>query len=575
MNAVPASAMVMPSPAQAMPAGRHGDFAGRWRATTAAAAATDESPRVHLAGELHGLDSLRRALALPPDRAVGTLLIAAWQRWGSGMLRHLNGVFALAVESADRLVLYRDASSLASLYFAPCADGSLAFATRLQDVAAQPGVSDALSPDALHEYLRMGDVASPRTLFRDIFSVEPGCAVDGQGQAVELAASAWSVPAAATIDEAAAELEQRLLAALELRLHDAAAPGAFLSGGVDSALLAALSRAGGRPLRTWTVGFAGLPVDESESAARIARHLGLQHSVFRFDAIAWRDAVERLAKAADQPTADPATAATILSFETCRQHHDVMIDGTGADEAAGLWPPRHVRVAVAGASRIPTAVRRRLARRVAGWPAVARFSPVLDFDHPATLSIRWNGWREPEIEALCGQRPDWSGTRFFRTFDRFARSAHFERESALLEAMPCERLNQALRASPTCVRFPFTDPEVDRFLRALPAAWRHRSGEPKRILRAVLARHLPRALWDRPKHGFDFPLHAYLMADGGAWARRALDPLRWLRRGWRGGATLATLQRDWVAGDERLAFRVYQMVLLDRWLEHHRHSFGS
>lgn len=554
---------------------RRPGFAGRWRpgGSPREDGPGTPVPRIHLAGEVHGLDALRRQLGLRSDASDVATLASAWQRWGPAAVQRLNGVFALAVEGNAGLALYRDPSSLSSLYFCRCADGSTAFATRVQDVVSQPGVCDRLSDDALHEFLRMGDVAAPRTLYRDILAVEPGRVVDADGNGVELPAALESTDGGQSFEEAVGELERRLLASVALRLDGSRRPGAFLSGGIDSSLLAVQARVAGWSPITWTVGFAGMPVDEGAAAAAVARHLGLAHHVLSFDATAWRAGVQRFAAAADQPTADPASVATMLSFDACREQHDVVLDGTGADESVGHWPPRHIRVAVAIASRIPRHLRRWLGQAVAGLPALARYAPILAFDHAAELSIRWNGFREHEIESLCGKRPDLSGTRFYRAFDRFPRHAHFERESALLDAMPCERLNQALQASPLDLRFPFTDPAVDGYLRGLPVALRASPHQPKRILRAVLARHLPEGLWNRPKNGFDFPLHRFLTADGGAWAERALDPTRWARRGWRGAEVLTGLARDWKAGNERQAFRVYQLVMLDHWLEHHRHSF--
>ena len=171
-------------------------------------------------------------------------------------------------------------------------------------------------------------------------------------------------------------------------------------------------------------------------------------------------------------------------------------------------PPRHVRLAVGYASLLPPALRAALVRAAcAPCPASRATRPILDFEHPADTMIRWRGFTRPEIEALCGEPVSFAHTQFYRTFARFPRSAHFERYSALLNAMPCDRLNQAtlISGAARCATRSATR-ETDRFIRQLRTDCRYLPGQPKRILRALLARYVPREIWDVPKHGFNFPL---------------------------------------------------------------------
>jgi asparagine synthase (glutamine-hydrolysing) len=295
----------------------------------------------------------------------------------------------------------------------------------------------------------------------------------------------------------------------------------------------------------------------------------MAHEILRFDHQQYLRALETLARRMEQPMADPATPATVLAYAHCRQNYDVVLDGMGADESIGAMPPRHVRLAAGWASLLPAPLRGGLAQLLRKLPGLAEYTPIVDFEHPADTMIRWRGFARQDIEELCGEPVSFADTQFYRTFARFGRTAHFERYSALLDAMPCERLNQATQITGAPARYPFWDRNADTFTRQLPIDFRCRPGEPKRILRALLARYVPTAIWDVPKHSFDFPLLSFLTADDFALVRRHLDRDRWQASGLLQPEGVAQLAQQFIAGDQRSVFRVWALIVLGTWLEAH------
>jgi asparagine synthase (glutamine-hydrolysing) len=295
----------------------------------------------------------------------------------------------------------------------------------------------------------------------------------------------------------------------------------------------------------------------------------MAHQVLRFSHDEYLSAFDRLSRDLEQPTADPATPATLLAFDHCRKYFDTVLDGTGADEAVGAMPPRHVRLAVGYASMLPNEVRCRLADLLRTVPSLSGYAPILDFEHPADTMIRWRGFTRLEIEELCGEPVSFAGTSFYRAFARFPRHAHYQRYSALLDTMPSDRLSSASLISGMPVRFPFFDREANAFIRQLRTDYRYLPGEPKRILRALLARYVPPRIWDLPKHGFDFPFKQFLAADDHALVRRYLVAGRWLDRGLLRPDPVRRYARQFMAGDTRLTFRVWALLVLGAWLEKH------
>jgi len=566
--------------AGAAPQPRHGGaggfsgFSGCWSPAATPSAA---GPAVDFHGELYNADELCRWMDLPPATPAAALVAAAWQRAQIDGLLRLDGVFALALRSPEGLLLYRDPSSLFNLVWHAQGAGDalrVGFATHLDALLGLPGTPRRLSRRSLHEYLRFLDIAAPHTLYEDLHAVEPGQLLRwtraGGPTASRPQGGAASAPPA-DFDEAVDRVDALLQAGVRARLAGVPRAAAFLSGGIDSSLLCAMAARQRSDVTAVTVGFDGAVFDETPVARRIATHLGLRHEVLRFDHALVLQAFATLARGLEQPMADPAAPATVLAYGHCREHYDAVLDGMGADEAVGAMPPRHVRLAVGGASRIPRPLRAALARGLRALPGARDYAPIVDFEHPADTMIRWKGFTRPEIEALCGEPVSFADTQFYRSFARFPLSlrngGHFERYSALLDAMPCDRLNQALQLTGATMRFPFWDRATDRCIRELRTDFRHRPGEPKRILRALLARYVPSQIWDLPKHSFDFPLNDFLMANDHAVLRRHLAPERWQAHGLLSPAGVWGCAERYIAGERQLVFRVWALALLGAWLE--------
>ncbi len=552
----------------------HRGLPSQANASSSSHAGSPDAPgiEVWIQGEIYNEHELRGPLGLDAAAPLQTLLVCAWRRWSVDLFHRLDGIVALALRDRDELVLYRDPCGPSRLYWHRGGDGRVVYATSIGTLLRQAGGVKRIARRSLHEYLRFLDIAAPHTLFDGVHAVEAGHVVrcNAQGCQSQLAvAQPATADAVGNFSEAVDKLDTHLRQSVEVRLAGASRPAAFLSGGVDSSLLCAI--AAGKRVGTTaiTVGFDTAPYDETPVAQQVASHLGLAHQVWRFGRPEYLSAFERLSQHAEQPAADPATPATVLAFARCRDLFDTVLDGTGADDAVGVMPPRHVRVAVEYGSRVPRPLRGPLVRLMQALPVVSGYTPVLDFEHPADTMIRWGGFSRMEIERLCEEPVSFADTTFYKTFERHRRDTHYARYSALYNAMPFERLTQATVVTGLQVRYPFYGRDTDRFLRQLPTEFLHLHDQPKRILRELLARYVPRRIWDLPKHGFDFPLAAFLESDNFALVRAYLDAGRWCKNGLLRGDLVWRYGSAFVAGDRQLTFRVWALVVLGAWLEQH------
>lgn len=523
-------------------------------------------------GELYNADELCGDLGVQRNHSAAEVLFRARERWSDDAFSRLDCNGVLARWDDGRLTLYRDGSAARNVYHTSLPAGGIAFATDLDLLFRLPGVTRRISRPSLHEYLRFLDISAPNTLFDGVQALEPGQRLgwaDGKISIEPIVGADAGHPGASSLAEAVDTLEGLLQGSVERRLAGLTRPAVFLSGGVDSSIVCALARRVSPRATAVTVGFEGARYDETPIASAIAAHLKMRHEVLRYHHGDYLRAFDTFNRQSEQPFADPAAPPTLLAFEHCLERFDAAFDSSGADESVGVMPPRHARIGMQYADLLPRGARRLLVAAMGRAPWLREYTPILDFEHPAEFMIRWKGFTRPEVERLCHEPVSFDHTHFFQLYSQFPRSAHFERCSALEDAMPNDRIHQAAGMTGLSVRFPYFEHDVDAYIRALPMAYRYAPSAPKRILRELLARHVPRALWDVPKHGFDFPLREFMAADDFALVRRFLDAARW--REWRllDPDGVAEYGRRFIAGDPSVVFRVWTLAVLASWLEGH------
>jgi asparagine synthase (glutamine-hydrolysing) len=524
--------------------------------------------------------------ALPCDRGVAAI---AGQTFGSdrisgnalldGTVPCLDGHYALVAhdETCHRLVLARDPAGSNALFWHKDRTGCIRFATRLDALLNNLPEVPALSKSGLDEYLRFLDIAAPNTIYDGVYALEAGQAIEfspSGTRTLQSAGAPISVPDAYAT--ACDEVESKLGDAIARRLAGSASAAAFLSGGIDSALLCALATQRGQRIEAYTVGFDSPDLDESPTAARIARHLGIRHHVLRPGADMLAATFERAHALAEQPYCDPAGIPTRLAFEACAGRADCVLDGTGAEALPGEMPPRWRRIAHDWIAPWPRGLRQMTASAMQTLPGVAGYARAFAFEAPQDLFIRWHGFSVDDITRLTGHVPDFSGTHFYRSYAELRDASPLKRQSVLQGlALPDDRIRQAALATGLKVEQPFAAPDVSRLLQALPEDWCWQPDRPKRLLRDLLARHVPEAIWNTPKRGFNIDLVAILrshdhrlirehLADTASLARLPLDTdevVRWRDR--------------FIAGDDTALHRVWGLLNLSAWLARRRSAASA
>src|SRR5216117_3218456 len=454
-------------------------------------------------GEIYNYRELRRELERAGHhfRTHGDteVLLHLYEEHGDRFAERLRGMFAIAIWDARRrrLVLARDRFGIKPLYYRATGDG-LDFASELR--ALPRGEIDL---DALEAFLAFNSIPAPLTIFRETRKLPPGHLLVWENGNVRLERFSRPGPAAELREDDEAELIEELRARLRdsVRAHlvSDVPVGVLLSGGVDSAFLAALAaEESSEPLRTFSIGFEERSFDELADARLVAQRYGTQHRelVLRPNAASLLPA---LADAFDEPFADSSALPTYLVSQLAASDVKVALSGEGGDELFGGY---YTYAADLLAERVGGLAR--LAR-----PLVERLptsSSRASFDYKAKRFVRavhlpplerHHGWKEifsPELRAeLTGHSSAFDPVSILR--DRY-RETEGAAELARLQDVDLGiylvddllvKTDRASMAHSLEARVPFLDPVVTNLALALPARHKVRGLRKKVLLRKAVA----------------------------------------------------------------------------------------
>lgn len=532
-------------------------------------------------GEIYNHAALRAGLSRPWRGHGDTepLLEALAEHGPAAILPRLDGMFALALWDAEArsLTLARDRMGEKPLYWA-MVDGVLAFASELKALAALPWLRRVPDRAALSLYLRHGFLPAPHTAWHGIHRLPAAHSLALGPDGLIAPTPYWDAtiappPFTGTEGEAEEALDVLLREAAASRRESDVPLGVLLSGGIDSSAVTAALCASGPAPRSFAIAFPGTRYDEAPHAAAIARHLGTDHTeipVTEAEAIA---AIPDLPGIWDEPFADPSAIPTLLLARAVRPHVTVALGGDGGDELFAGYPrhwqeqahePHPALAMLDGlARRLPppgsTAamrLRRKLALGADADPA-ARHLAALSLWHPSDGIFP----AAPPPSALddpAARPPGLSPRRL---------SMWLDARTYLPEDL-LTKVDRAAMAASLEVRAPFLSNDLVAFAASLPEPFLTDGARGKLVLRRVLARHVPPALFERPKQGFEPPLADWLRAGLRDWASALLEPGRLARSGLVGNAPLVTaMWREHLGGRRNHAYRLWAVLMLMAWAE--------
>jgi asparagine synthase (glutamine-hydrolysing) len=517
----------------------------------------------------------------------------------------------------DRLLhLVRDRFGEKPLYYG-WAGPNFLFASELKALRCHPQFRAEIDRGALALFAARGYVPAPATIYRRIYKLEPGCVLTvsraAVGRALDEAPAVgatggaglrlrryWSYREVVKQGLAepitdGAECLDRLDAVLGQAIAEQAIAdvpvGAFLSGGIDSSAVVALyQRHSASPVRTYTVGFDEDGFDEAAAARAVAKQLGTVHHEHIVGPAEALDAIPLLPTIYDEPFADSSQIPTFLVSRFARREVTVALTGDGGDELFGgyhrhlagprLWRslariPRPLRAFARPLGRLPSSLWQGLlpgprahagAKIAKGLQVVASARSLDDVYRSFT-----DEWRFEPAPVLGADRATSSHLDPLGSAPDAVRLMYADAVSYLPGDILC-KVDRAAMAVSLETRVPFLDHRVAEVAARIPLPFKINGSKGKWTLRELLARHLPRKLFDRPKAGFAVPVGEWIKGPLRPWAEALLDPARMRSDGYLDADVVQARWRGHLSGRRNATAAIWSILMFQAWLDRQREA---
>ena len=541
-------------------------------------------------GEIYNYRALRAELErdfIFRSQTDTEVVLHGYRAWGAeGLVHRLDGMFAFALWDDERRQLFaaRDRAGKKPFYFRH--EGrQFHFASTLNALLAFLPGTPPLDPHAIDAYLVYQAVPSPLSIFRDVRQLHPAhwLRFDADSGDCRIARY-WTLSYANKTRETEAEVlehvEQLAREAVRKRLESDVPVGVFLSGGVDSSLVAAIaSQESAKPIEAMTLGFEESEFDERQYARVVTKHLGmpLHEETLRpalvadLPAIVWHYG---------QPVADVSIVPNHYLAQAARRWMTVALNGDGGDELFGGYTrPILARVAAPYRAIVPGALRRGLGklfertsegpmRRVALLARAGAVSAAEAFTYDrAFRPVRDEAYPELLKQLVVDQHPDalyravWDEADGVDDADR----ALYGDFNTYLPDQLLARADRASMAHSLEARSPLLDTALTEYAATIPTAMRLRGFQTKYLLKRLAARFVPREALYRRKRGFVMPASRWLRGELAPFVRSALDNRTFFERGWVRPEFVRRMLAEHFTGVTDWGEQIWTLLVLEVW----------
>jgi asparagine synthase (glutamine-hydrolysing) len=514
-------------------------------------------------------------------------ILHAYEEYGDDCVHRLRGMFAFAIWDSrrKRLLLVRDRVGIKPVYVYQ--DGKvLAFASELKALLELPGIPRELDMGSLDLYLSLRYVPGPRTMFKNIFKLQPGHLLTVERGSVQTR-QYWDLSfdsvRTRSSDDYVEEFNHLLEESVRLRMIAEVPLGVFLSGGLDSSsILGLMSKiTGGERIKTFSVGYEGDGAEEKNEfyyARMAAKAFGAEHHEFRVKAPDFSDFIPDLVWHLDEPLADPSCIPLYFIAKLARQYITVVLSGEGADEVLAGYGIYQRMLALEGIYRsfgplshlltpylaplIPGEARRNYLR-MAGQPLEARYRGVSKGLRPEL--------KNRLIPELKAQQSEQNILEVFRSaFRKVPKAAPLNQmlyvdtkiwlpEDILLKA------DKMTMANALELRVPFLDHKLIEFSARLPLHLKLKGSTGKFLLRQAMQGMVPDPIINRAKKGFPTPTAGWLRDPLKDFTRDALMSSDSACRQYMNSSVLDGILRDHETGAANRYQEIWTLLIFEFW----------
>ncbi|PID43519.1 MAG: asparagine synthetase B [Proteobacteria bacterium] len=550
-------------------------------------------------GEIYDFQSLREELVAAghvfKSHTDTEVIVHGWEEWGEQCIEKFRGMFGIAIWDANKKQLFmaRDRLGIKPVFYTITEEGMMLFGSELKVLYQYAGLKKEIDPECVEDYFAFGYVPEPRTIFKNIYKLEPGHTLSIRvGDSKPAIKQYWNLPfqtnESLSYEQAQKELVEKMQEATNIRMVADVPLGAFLSGGVDSSSVVALmSNNSDAPVNTCSIAFNDPKFNESDFAQQVADRYKTNHFLETVDTDDF-DLIDKLAELYDEPYADSSAIPTYRVCELAKKHVTVTLSGDGADESLSGYR-RHVwhMNEEAVRNRLPYGFRRavfgflgrvypkldwmpRIFRAKTTFQALGRSSVEAYFN---TVSILKDEQRASLYSSEFKKKLN--GYNAVQVFNRHAEECPSKDPLNLIEYLDLKtylvgdiltKVDRASMAHALEVRVPLIDHKLIEWISNLPGKFKIKGQVGKYILKNTMEPHLPEDILYRPKMGFAVPLASWFRGPLKEHVKTHILGERLLSTGIFDKEVLSDLVNEHLAGRRDYSAPIWTLLMFDSFL---------
>lgn len=512
------------------------------------------------------------------------VLVEAFALWGKAFVYKLNGMFAMAIYDTKEeiLWLFRDRLGIKPLYYFMDED-TFAFSSELKSLLLLRKTKGRFHLDktAVNQYLRLGYIPEPNSIYTEVkkFKAAHLGAITKDGFSTECY---WNIDKKVSKnvnqneEQAKAKLKSLIESSVGYRMISDVPFGTFLSGGIDSSTVTAVAQSiSDKPVNTFSIGFKEAEFNESEHAAKVAKHLGTNHHEFM---VSYKDAMEHfesIITSYDEPFADSSSIPTMLVSKLAKQHVTMTLSGDGGDEqflgyGFYTWAKRLKNPLI---NSTKGAIKFTLSKSSnnRNKRAASMFNYKADTHLPSHIfSVDQYYYSDLELDEVI--LPSFKEILIYpehsleRRLSVVESQALFDLKHYLKDDLLVKVDRASMRFSLEA-RVPLLDHRIVEFSLNLDEKLKNKNKESKYLLKQVLYDYLPKEYFDRPKWGFGIPIKLWLQNELKYLVDKYLDESILQKYGIFNVAKVKEIEKQYFAGEDYLFNKLWLIIILNQWLE--------
>lgn len=535
-------------------------------------------------GEIYNYNEIAKQLEIEQKTTSDTeVIIEALAKKGTDSIQLFNGMFAMALydRKEETLTLIRDRVGIKPLFY--YWDGvHFAFASELKALLKLEFVKQNLKINhkAVNDYLHVGFIPEPQTIYENIYKFPAGSFGILKEKHFKIE-KYWSISKqinAQVINneqEAKEKLKNLLISSVKYRLISDVPYGIFLSGGIDSSLVAAVAQNITGNIKTFSIGFKEAKYNEAPYAKAVADYLKTKHTAFT---VTYNDAIsliEDIIAQYDEPFADASAVPTMMVSKLAKNDVSMVLSGDGGDElfwgyGAYHWAKRlsnplikNLRYPIASCLNMGNSRQKRVAQML-------RFSNN-DNINAHILSQEQYFFRAKEVSSLLNH-DDLSSASFHKSKEEQRKLNPIEKQSLFdfnyyLKDDLLVKVDRASMKYALEVRVPILDYRIAEFAFNLAPELKHKNHCDKYLLKQVLYDYIPKSYFDRPKWGFALPLNHWLKNELKPLVQEYLNSEKLKKQELLNATQIEKMLKKHESSNDYLYGRIWNLLILQMWLE--------